>query len=193
MLITKTNPVGLDFYIQKLQTRLHTILLDADHWNLADPTKYKAYGRCHRNKTTDGYIAENYEGGNEYKEVFWDDTLIALSFFGIGNSGIKAGTINSEADIHFVMFANLSKLALKDDDNNTIAHRADEEIRKMITDIIGKHSFGFTYVSTELWVENVLREYSGSRRDQRLKFLDMHPVHCFRINLKLVYNPKKIC
>lgn len=191
MLITKTNPVGIDIPIQRLQTELHRKLISVGYWNLADATKYKAYGRCYRNKIKDGYIAENYEGSNQYKEVYWDSDLTAISFFGISNS-IKAG-INSEADVHLVFFADLSKLALVDKDSTTIAHRSDEELRQMVLKIIGTHSHGFNYVSTELWLENVLKEYPGSRREKRLNAVDMHPVHCFRINLKLIYNANKIC
>ena len=188
MLITKTEPKGVDFHIQQLQTLLHTRLTDANH---LDTYKYKAYGRCYRNKTDNGYIAENYEGSNEYKEVYWDDAFSAISFFGISGS-FKNG-INHEVDVHLVFFADLNKLALKNSDAVTITHRADEELRAMVLKIIGKHSFGFAYVSTELWLENVLKEYPGSRRDERLKYIDMHPVHCFRINMKLIYNPNKIC
>jgi len=192
MLNVKTNPVGIDYHIQQLQTKLHTVLINADHWDLADTTKYEAYGRCNRNKTDDGYIAEVFQSsGNEYKEIFWNDTLTALSFFGISNN-IKRG-VNNEADVHFIMFANLNTLALVDRDGTTITHRADEELRQMVLKIIGKNAFGFSVTSIDLWIENVLREYPGSRRDNRLKYVDMHPIHCFRINLKLIYNPNKIC
>lgn len=195
MLSVKTNPVGIDYYIQRLQKKLHTLLISVDYWNLADATKYESYGRVYRNKTDNGYTAEVYlgsatSGGKEYKEVYWNDTLTAISFFGISGSDVS-GEGNNEVDVHFVMFANLSTLALTDKDGNTITHRSDEELRKMITNIIGKSMLGFNYVSTETGIENVLKEYTGSRRDDRLKFVDMHPVHCFRINLKLIYNPYK--
>lgn len=191
MLIVKTNPVGIDLYIQRLQTKLHNALIDAAHWNLSDPSKYECYGRCNRNKTKDGYIAEVYTGGNDYKEVYWNDALTAISFFGISNQ-VKR-TVGAEADVHLVMFADLNKLALKDKDGSTIAHRSDEELRQMVLGVIGKNSFGFTVQSVEMWIENVLKEYPGSRRDDRLKYVDMHPVHSFRINLNIKYNPDKNC
>lgn len=189
MLIIKTQPAGIDWYIQQLQTKLHAGLIA--EWELSDPDKYECYGRCYRNKKDYGYIAEVFTSGNEYKEVYWQDTLTALSFFGLSNN-IKRG-IQSEAEVHFVLFADLRKLALKNKSGAVIAHRADEELRQTVTDIIGKFSNGFTMLSTELWIENVLREYQGSRRDERLKVVDMHPVHSFRINLKLVYNESKNC
>lgn len=189
MLTTRTNPAGIDWYIQQLQTKLHTQLIAA--WALQDATKYEAYGRCYRNKRENSYIAEVYVSGNEYKEVFWNDQLAALSFFGT-SSQIKRG-LKAEADVHFIMFADLSKLALTDISGNPIAHRADEELRQSVIEIIGRGLYGFTIQSVELWLENVLKEYQGSFRDQRLKAVDMHPIHCFRVNLKLLLDPNKIC
>lgn len=189
MLFLKTNPTGIDFYIQQLQSQLHSTLVAK--WALADNTQYQCYGRCYRNKTKDGYIAENYVSDKEYKEVYWNDALTAISFFGVTGS-VKKGVMN-EAGVHLVMFADLSKLSLKDYKGVTIVHRADEELRQMVQNIIGGGAFGFLLDSIDLWVENVLKEYPGSRRDDRLKFVDMHPVHCFRLNLKLNYNPNKNC
>lgn len=189
MLITKTNPSGLNWYVQQLQTKIHNELISL--WELADLNQYECYGLCYRNKRDGGYVAEVYTSGNEYKEVYWNDQLTAISFFGISNN-IKR-TVKSEAEVHLVFFTNLQKLALKDYQGNAIAHRADEELRNMVTGILGRFSNGFTVLSTDLWLENVLREYPGSYRDQRLKAVDMHPVHCFRINLKLIYDQNKNC
>lgn len=189
--IIKTNPVGVDWYIQQLQVKMYNDLVDANHLNLTDATKYEAYGRCYRNKRDTGYVAEVFNSSKEYKDVYWNDSLTAISFFGIGN--IIKKNLRSETTVHFVMFADLVKLALKDSSNSTIAHRADEELRQMVTGIIGKHLLGFTFVSVELGIENVLREYPGSFRDERLKHVDMHPVHCFRLNLNLSYDENKNC
>lgn len=189
MLIAKTKPVGIDWYIDQLQRRLHSKLIVV--WALEDTDQYKCYGRCDRNKTQNGYVAENYVANNKYEEVYWDKTLTAISFFGITRE-IKV-TSGFEADVHLVFFADLEKLALRNIDGDLITHRADEELRKTVIEVIGKHIFGFSVTGIELWLENVLREYPGSRRDDRLKFIDMHPVHCFRINLKLLYNANKIC
>lgn len=184
MLITKTSPVGIDWHIQKLQTLIHNRLISADYWNI-DSADYRCYGRCYRNKTDDGYVAQNYESGNDYREVYWDDSLKAISFFGTGNT--VQIDMNAQADVHLVFFADVVKLA------PTILHRADEEIKQDVLDIIGKNAHGFSVQSVETSLENVLKEYPGSRRDNRLKYVDMHPVHCFRINMRLIYNPNKIC
>jgi hypothetical protein len=193
MLITKTNPSGINFYVQKLQTMLHTRLLE--EWGL-DTSKWKCYGLCYRNKKDNGYIAENFDPSaqapNDYKEVYWDDTFTVVSFFGLSNQPVSLGVMN-EVNVHLVFFANLTELALEDKAGNVIAHRADEELRNSVLSVLGKSSFGFSVESVELWLENVLKEYPGNYRDEQLKVVDMHPKHCFRINLKLTYNPNKNC
>lgn len=177
MLITKVNPVGLDASLQKLQTRIHDQLVkrfgSAGSWN-----QYRAYGRCYRNKTSAGYVAENYEGAGEYKEVFWDDTLAMISFFGAG-ARVQHQALESQ-DIHMVIFADLAQLF------PAIGHRADEELHKTLLNIVGRGLAGFTYTGYETGIENVLREYPGSRQDGTR--FDMHPVHAFRLNFSTVYS-----
>jgi hypothetical protein len=184
MLILKENPVGVDVAIQALQVHLHKQLVIK--WGLtgADDPAYQSYGRVYRNKKDNQYIAEAYVGNNEYKEVYWDDTLKAISFFGTGST--TKFDINNKVDVHLVFFVNVEKL------KPSVGHRADEEVRNEIQQLFGNTLHGFLYESMELWLENVLREYPGSRRDNRLNAVDMQPVHCFRINLTLLYKPS-IC
>jgi hypothetical protein len=183
MLITRTNPVGIDVAIQNLQTHLHKQLVKV--WNLEeDDPLYECYGRAYRNKKDSGYIAEVYAGGNEYKEVYWNDRLKAISWF--GTSGRLTFDKVNKVDVHLVFFVNLAKL--KPD----VAHRADEEVRNDVQKIFGNTLHGFSFEGMEMWLENVLREYPGSRRDNRLIAVDMQPVHCFRVNLSLLYKPS-IC
>lgn len=171
----KTSPVNVDIVIQKLQTKLHDYLLTK--WGMTN-TEYQAHGRCYRNKKANGFVAEVYSGDNEYKDVYWNDELKAISFFGIDAKIEKA--IMTKAKVHLIFFVNIKKI------KPTITHRADEEIRSDVTDFIGKHNGAFTFESIELYTDNVLREYPGSAN----VVFDMHPVHCFRLNFSASY---KIC
>lgn len=176
MLNLITIPTGIDVSIQKLQTLIHNNLIDK--WGI-NPAQYQSYGRCYRNKKDNGYIAEVYLGNGEYKEVYWDDNLSAISFFGIGNT-IKYEAVQ-KADVHLVFFVNLRNL------KSALSNRADEEVR---IDVINSCNFGmynFRYTSIETSIETVLKEYTGSYRENRLKLVDMHPIHCFRINFSLQY------
>ena len=180
MLLTKTDPVGIDVHVQKFQTWLHTQLLAK--WGI-DTATYKCYGRTYRNQTDNGYIAENYEGNNEYKEVYFDDTLTAISFFGVKPvNDFEIGRVLTE--LHLVFFLDLAKV------KPLISHRADEEVQADILQACANGMYGFNIDSISTGIENVLREYPGSRRDDRLKFIDMHPRHCFRVNFLLQYSPQ---
>lgn len=187
MLITKTSPVGIDAAIQKLQAWLHTELMGKWGMDTAIAAQNKLYQctcRCYRNKTASGYVAEVFTGGKEYREVYWDDTLNAISFFGI--SAIETYEIGETTNVHLVFFVNLKKL------KPSIAHRADEEVRRDVVLLAEKSMYGFKFQSLELGIENVLREYANSYRDDRMRAVDMEPVHCFRLNFELNYS-KDIC
>jgi hypothetical protein len=179
MLITKTNPIGLDNAIQKLQTHLHTQLMSKWGLDVNDATQnalYQCYGRCYRNKRDSGYVAEIFVGGKDYKDAYWNDNLNAISFF--GDSGkVEYDKGMGKANVHLVFFVNLAKI------KPTISHRADEEVRLDVVSAIGTNSFGFHLLGYETGIENVLREYPVSR--DALK--DMQPVHMFRINLQALY------
>lgn len=186
MLITKTNPVGIDAKIQELQTKLHTKLLEV--WGISSD-KYKCLGRCARNLKGEGHIAELYVGNNEYRDVYWDDSLSAISFFGLNNVPIRHNVIE-RAYVHLVFFVKLTDL------KPSITHRADEEVRQDVLNIIGSSLFGFKYESLELSLANVLKEYPASWRTAdkytSLKVVDMHPLHCFRLNFFVQYD-KNYC
>jgi hypothetical protein len=179
MLITKSNPVGVDAAIQRLQTKLHTYLVDK--WTITTSADYECYGRCYRNKKDTGYIAEVFTTGKDYKEVYWNDTLKAISFFGASDKvDSKRGMI--EQGVHLVFFVNATKL------KPAITHRADEEVRKDVAEFFsGLSKEGFQYMGYETGVENVLKEYPGTRTSSNVAKLDMQPVHSFRINLKGLY------
>lgn len=180
--MTKTGPVGIDIALQDLQTHLHTQLLSL--WGI-DSSAYKCYGRCYRNRSADGYIAENYEGNREYREVYWDDSLKVVSFFGTGPK-TERKTLDT-TDVHLVFFVNVAAV------KSSVSHRADEEVRADVIKLVGSNPYGFEYQSTEVYLENVLREYPGSRRDKRLNAVDMQPVHCFRLNFSTTYDIEQTC
>lgn len=180
MLIAKTNPQGLDIPIQAFQKIMYDQLIAT--WGISED-QYKCYPRCYRNRKENVYKAENFEGGKDYKDAYWDDKLSVVSFFGL--SSTEDHRQNERIKVHMVFFVDLKKL------KPSITHRADEEVRKDVQLLALQEFYGMKYLSTELWAENVLREYPGSARELESR-IDMHPVHCFRINFELNYN-KNIC
>ena len=73
----KISPAGIDKLIQSLQEYLYSKLLAK--WGLVD-ADYNCHGRAYRNQTTDGYVPESFNASGDYSELFFDDSLKALSF-----------------------------------------------------------------------------------------------------------------
>lgn len=174
----KTSPTGIDVPIQAMQVFLYGQLKTT--WGLSD-ADYKAYGRAYRNQSDDnGYTPEAYTGNSEYQEVLFDDTVKALSFFGAGETE-KYNAGSSLAPVFMILMVNVPAL------KPNIVHRADEEIRQDVKRLWTMRRYGFTMTGTDTGIDNVFREYSGWRKKEGIKFRDMHPWHCFRINTSLLY------
>src|SRR5689334_18663871 len=105
MQIIKTNPVGMDAPLQDLQAVIHDGLVgDNGLWvDKISADQYRSFGRCYRNISTNGYIAEWYEGNNNYKEVYVDSQFPVQSFFGSGQKVSRQGTMEI-VEIHYVFF-----------------------------------------------------------------------------------------
>lgn len=184
MLISYDNPVGIDAVIDRVQRQLHRDLSTALPVDVMD--NYLCTPRAYANKSQDnGYTAEMYIGANEYKEVYYDDTKTMVSFFGIGP--VVKFDLKEKASIHLVVFADLDRVY------PDLPGRHDERLRREFINALDLFNNGLTYEGFEMRIENVLKEYPGSRRDQRLKFIDMQPRHCFRINFTAMYSIINFC
>jgi hypothetical protein len=176
------TPAAEHIAVQKFQRKIHERLLKL--WGLSTDD-YQSYGLAYRNQTKDGYIAQWYLGeGNYSNDLYFDDKYKAVSFFGL--SGGFTHDVGDTVKVHLVFFVDVQKI-------KPTVHRADAEIRQDVVGVCSNGLYGFNYEGMDLWLENVLREYNGSRRDERLKYIDMHPKHCFRLNFELRFNQTKIC
>jgi hypothetical protein len=118
MLYVKENPVGIDIPIQNFQKFLYKKL--CEKWG-----DFECYGRAYRNQKDNGYIPEIYNG--EYKDVFFDDKVSALSFFNVSDMQ-KQLMSQREADVSLIFCVNIQKV-------KNIKHRADEEVRIDVIEI----------------------------------------------------------
>lgn len=171
MLYVKQNPIGVDIPIQKLQERLFGGLCKA--WGLSD-SEYNSFGRVYRNQRDGGYIPETYMGGKEYSETFLDDRVPVTSFFAVGDT-VNADNGGMTVNAAVIFCVDLAQI--KPD----IKHRADEETH---FDVFERCNFFVQSADAIVTgVDNVFREFTALRT----KFRDMHPYHCFRINLTVAY------
>lgn len=185
-MIIKLENNPLDRQIALLQEELQAFLFGRWGIDPEDPVASKEfifYPRAFRNPAPApeaGFIAEIWTG-KKYQEVYFDKALKGLAFFG---SGPKTSPKDDgeEIEIHLVAFADFKKIY-------NVDHRADYELRRDFQKVFEAPIHGFTWLSTETWLQNVLKEYPGSRRDNRLGAADMGTVHAFRLNLRLKYDP----
>lgn len=179
MIYTKTNPNSIDYSIQTFQQAVYAGILKV--WPSA---VYESYGRCSPVRTPNGYVATVYNGGVDYKTVAWDDGTGSdiQSFFGYSGNIIRDRTL-ADAMIHMVVFCDLTRLY------PAAEYRMDEEVKMEFLRIFQKALYGFHYDSMELGIERVLREYRGTLVQPGIDRMDMHPLHCFRFNFLISYNP----
>lgn len=177
MNLIKPSVTGIDIPIQKLQTVLYNKILPL--WNVNDAS-FTMYGRAYRNQISDGYVPEIYVGKNEYSDAYFNDQLSASAFFGLGEVE-KIDKSNPTADVFLIFMVNLAKIKPGDTRN-------DEEARVDIEKICLNKDFGFYLGSMVTGIDQVFKEYTGYRTTKGIKFRDMHPWHCFRLNFKLTYN-----
>ena len=177
MNIIKINPVGIDGHIQDVQIYLYNKLKKL--WNFSDK-EFNMFGRCYRNQTEDGYTPEVYVGNNEYKDVYWDDSLKGMAFFGIKDDGI-IDAASLIADCYLIFMVNLSKLI-------SSVQRQDEEVRLTVEELMLAWNAGFKPTGWTTGLDKTFAEYTGWKKENGIKFRDLYPYHCFRINFKILYN-----
>lgn len=180
MLFTKENNTGIDYNIDGFQQMLYPKLVDLWGLELEDPKGFNSYPRVYRNEGADGYYPEVFVSGNEYKEVFIDDKVKGISFFGVGENIPFQGN-NFQASVHLCFFVNLKKLT-------GVGEREDEKVRQQVAKLVqGSKAYGFQFTGLEIGTDNVFKEYPGVRKSAGIKFRDMHPFHCFRLNFNVNY------
>lgn len=175
---TKPSPIGIDIPIQRFQEFLYPALLEL--WEITDAA-YDCHGRAYRNQSDDGYYPEVFDGETDYKEVFFDDSLKALSFFHLGDV-TKYDVGNATAPIALIYMVNVKEL------KSTYAYRADEEIRNDVEKFCQIDNYGFRMTDMIIGIDQVFKEYSGWRKDNGVKYRDMHPTHCFRLNFQVLFD-----
>jgi len=179
-LILKDKPVGIDTVINNINDLVFSEL----EWVSSgdNPVNYTAYHRALKNPVNNGLVPEvyNLEEGTvfgEYTQVLYDDTLDASSFFYVDDnqSTIDNGRMFNTT-LSMVFQVDLSAVA------SGINHRGDSEIHRVVVNAINKGIYGKVSGITS-GIENVYSEFDQSQ----MEFTDMHPFHCFRVDIDVNY------
>lgn len=179
MNVTKTGVIGIDIPIQKYQTEFYNALKTL--WGFTD-AEFNMYGRAYRNqdKEQGTYTPEIYKGNNEYSDAYFDDTLSGSAFFGLGElTKVTDGDV--KANVFIIFMINLDKI-------KPGTNRNDEEVRNDAERFALVTKYGFSLAGIITGIDQVFKEYSGYKAVKGIKFRDMQPWHCFRLNFEVLYN-----
>ena len=176
--VSKTNPVGIDAQVDRIQKTIYTYLTNIAGW-----LNYESYPRAYKNEKDGGSIPEIYTGKNEYKECFLNDKYKVTSFFLSGdekNFDNDGGQLTQELSIVFQ--ADINKLY------PAITHRADEEMHRDIFLAINRTGLKTYLESISTGIGNVYSDLDiPDTYLQRVKLDDISNYHIVKVTLKIPF------
>lgn len=177
MLYTKTEAIGIDVPIQKVQRLLY------DKLSLLWGVNISAYGRAYLLKRKDNVLPEVFVSGKDYKDVLsLDDNRF---FFVQSESAKKINSTRYETDIDIYFILNLKEV------KSDISHRADEEVHNDVNYILNQTELDID--SIEVGLDNVIKDFKINNRDN-FNFSDFEPYHIFKVKCSVKYDlSKKEC
>jgi hypothetical protein len=166
MIIQKTNPVGLDAEVQRLQTNLYNTL----GWS-----NYISYPLVYKTESEYGIRPELNIDGKNYKEVLYNDKQNATSFF--ISDDITDYNKTRTVNVSLIVQGNAKKLY------PMIDHYADNEMQEDLIEAIRRTNSGFVLNTIERGIANVYREFDK----ELIKYSDIAPKHVIRFNFTISY------
>lgn len=179
------RPIGLDKTIQGIQEDIYNEMQCVWQGNLV------GYGRVEKTPVNDGESVPDYyqtskivipEWYNarlkDYEEVYYNDDNAAQFCFLVGDtdSPIDERTFVSQGKV--VFWVDLSRIyPIEEERATSRAHRDVMEVLRNFN--LGRYEIG----NIEKRIDIIFREYKTSN----VQFNDMHPLHCFAVNLDLTY------
>ncbi len=175
MISLLTDPKGIDVEIQRIQKVLH------DSLSLKWAGELNAYGRVYQNLTKEEKIKpEHYKGNSGYEDVYFDDKFSCTFFFMDKDTHNQEDKYKYSSEVNLVFMVNLSKIH-----NET--EMADARALFEVLEILNEE-YNVNIESSLKYVRNVLKGMDISK----IKFSDIHPLHCFGVKMKLHYDINEI-
>jgi len=160
----KTNPVGIDKKIQKLQTKLYSSLGFSD---------FEGYGRVYVDTQKDSIKPIFFVSGNDYKEVLLNDSINGKFFF-VEDDETDSEMTMSTTKVDVIFLVNLSKLY------PDIPYRADEEFRQQVYRVLKKSRYFFL---SDIKITKGIDALKGFKTN----LIDMQPYHFVKFSGEISY------
>lgn len=163
----KTNPVGIDKVIDRIQKLVHDPLLAS--WGSLD-----VYGRVYKVKKEDEITLRRYIGNNEYEPILFSE----------GNKIFFVQGDNPETNLG-EMTNDLWMICIVKVDSTD--ERNDEEIHEeVLTLLSGTYLKNITGV--EYGMSNLRRVVEDSSTFASFRYSDIHPYHVFMVQMSVNYS-----
>lgn len=163
--------VGIDAQISKVQQEIYDGISYKWKFNI------DGFGRVYKNPKNNNLIPEAYIGNNEYVDVFLNDNINGHFFFLASDTHETSDEIVFTTDVKIVFILNLEKIYGNTGRSDALAHKdAVEVVRKT-----GKGRYQIKELQTG--ISNIFSGFST----ESIKLDDMHPFHCFSINVEFYY------
>ena len=167
-----TSAYGIDVAINDLQKDLYSGVTSA--WS----GDIEGYGRVHKKIKDDKTFPEYYKGDGQYKDVYYDDKLGAGFFFIVGDDDSTEDEMLFISKVKCVFMMNLERAYPSDDE------RSDIKAQRLVVSLLREYDYhGYVVTGISKTVSNIFSGFDTSK----INTADVHPAHCFSINIDLSY------
>lgn len=179
MNFTNTDTQGIDTVIEKIKDNLYEAL------GLVWTGEIDAYGRVYKNVDSSNRVKpERYAGNGDYKEVFLNDKIAAAFFFLTNDRETTDDEMVFVSPTKIVFMVHLGRVY------PSKTGREDELAHADVMDIVREH----TYQNFEITgLQKGLRQVFQGLDISQMKYADIHPYHCFSVDIDLQYHLTKKC
>ena len=162
------STLSIDTVIQSVQNDLYNSL------SIMWQGELNGYGRVHKN----GDKAEWYSGDGEYEDVYYNDEYSGNFFFIDSDSHNTDDEYVFTSDVKCVFMVNLNEILPND------AIRQDVKAQNQVVELLRKIADQrYTITGVDKDLSSIFRGLDSSV----IAFENIHPTHCFAVNLKLNY------
>jgi len=174
--VLKTDPVGLDVFLNSMQISLFNFLTTDDikvPW-----TKYESFHRAYKNPKNGLMIPEIYTADGEYKDILFNDEFNVTSFFLADDTRTDDLEIITQR-ISIIFQGKLDKLY------PLIDHRADEEMNFDILNAV--KAFPPMRDKDITMVTGIRNVYAELNLNNLVDFDDMSKFHVVKVDVDATY------
>lgn len=167
----KTDPIGIDYFINRIQDRIYDPLVTK--WG-----EFDSFGRVYKKTSKSGVSLERYVGKGQYKKVLFSE---GNKMFFVQGSSPSGNGLNLTNDLWIVCILDIENI-------KGVEHRADEEVHQDLITELSKVVENDSIQGVEYGMNNLKRVVEDSFEFGNFKYSDIHPYHVFMVKIEAKYS-----